>query len=239
MTQRKTKPKPEVTRESLLQQLAVQFDKAEVAMTRRQHDVTLNWPREIPALVNVRKAIDELTDKLEGIVNPDGDYDTPGADEAIVAHFHETPGQIPRWTRPGTFLLWLDYVPIRCVWSGFGSLTAAMFAVDPALNWLKSDGGVALMDRVYVAKDAKTIAEFFRHSLAQWGLQRERDYSTGGRKVGSRAKLVALDDEARDAARATLELPENEWLREGLRRGPVDPVALPLHLQAVQQRLFA
>jgi hypothetical protein len=227
-TKTKPKEKPFPQREDILAALGKAFDTVDAAIAKRRISTRVNlssWSN-MPALDNARTAIGGLCEDLELIENPEGEEEHPGAHRAIVMAFADPPGDVPRWSRPGTFLVWLDYVPIRCVWGGFADQSAMLFAADPDVPWVSGDGWWSLHFHG-IEPGCRSVADTFRREIANLGGPR------------ARLELKRLDDEAIEAARKTLALPESEWLREALKRGPVDPVPLPQHLQAVQQRLFA
>jgi hypothetical protein len=219
----------EPTREDLLAAIGGELDAVDAALAKRKASTRINlaWQSGNAALEKARVQISKLHDYLELIENPEGEYDHPGADEAIQATFADAPGSIPRWSRAGTFLLWMDYVPLRCEWGGFATQSACVFAADPEAMWFSSRGATHLELR-YIEPECVTVADSFRLLL-----RKHVDLAA------SKLRMVKLDDEAAEATRKTLELPESEWLRDALKAGPVDPLPLPRHLQAVQQRLFA
>jgi hypothetical protein len=225
----KTKPKPTPQRDDILAAIGKAFDAVDAAIAKRKITTRVqlsNWAN-IPALDNARTAIGGLCEDLEVMENPEGEEEHPGAQVAIFKAFAEAPGIVPRWSRPGTFLVWWDYVPIRCAWSGFSDQSAMLFAADPNAPWLSGDGWWSLHFHS-IEPGCRTVADAFRRQIA----------SLGGEGSRHRLNLTRLDDEAKEATRKSLALPENEWLREALKRGPVDPLPLPHHLQAVQQKMF-
>lgn len=130
----------EPTRDDLLAAIGGEFDAVDAALAKRKASTRINlaWQSGNPALEKARVQIAKLHDYLELIENPESEYDHPGADEAIQAAFADAPGSIPRWSRSGTFLLWMDYVPVRCEWGGFGTQSACVFAADPNGRHLSS-----------------------------------------------------------------------------------------------------
>jgi hypothetical protein len=221
-TKMKPRTKPAApTREALLKAIGEQFDLADTAFAKpRRLAIRLSYSH-IPVLDKAVSELETLIGKLEGIENPKREWDHPGAVEAIIKTFGEPGGSVPRWSRPGEFLLWVDYVPVRCVWQGLPRPSGVLFAVDPTKMWFTSAGAldVRLPD---IQPQHATVADLFRSLLA----------TLHGRAL----KLEPLDDDAIDAAQQTLA--DAPWLAEALKRGSVDPVPLPRHLQAVQGSLF-
>jgi hypothetical protein len=163
--------------------------------------------------------------------DPDQDLTGPVIQEAFGA----APGTVPTWARPGRFLVWIDYVPCLCLWGGFADPQSCVSAADPGMIWMAPSGSISA--RLMVPSGCKTPEELFRNMLA---VSTQATTFTNGRKPGAPAfNLHKLESWVKDELRADLAKPENAWLVAALRRGPVRPIPLPAHLQAVQMALFA
>ena len=133
---------------------------------------------------------------------------------------------MPSIGRPGRFVEWIGWVPVLCEWGGLISRSSMeLRAIDPAQRWLTSSGYRSLYDARYVSGNSGVRA-LFRHVLSNMATSKGFD-------------LIELGEHAREAAANQLALPENEWLRQALKAGPVDPLPLPSRLWAVQTSLFA
>ncbi len=243
-------PKPKKkdrTAEDILAALAKEFDTVEREMRKPDrhalaYALNLRYPNTSmgPALQKARERVDTLIDELREVLHPGPeipDYDDDRTLTTISERFAAAPGQVPTWTQAGTFVMWLGYVPIGCRWTGFADLEAAFFAIDPAPPWLAFE----------VRNFEPTESEGFAEVLSPWsvdpGVEDVADLMLRRLTALAASKqqmlvLKPLSDEARAAATARLGEPGFAWVPDVLRRGPDRPVALPKHLQAVQQGLF-
>lgn len=200
------------TRESLLAEIAARLDAVDTAwMAQRAGklpvDSTAWLGTELSRLI---EQLDELRD-----------WDGGDGRELIARQLGAKPGEIPSWARPGTFLLWLDYVPIRCIWGGF-AFNASIVAANPDGLWVSPTGYRSFYEAI--GDSAVDVRAYFRQTIERF--TRDKKF-----------KLVQLEKDAADECRRILQEPESAWLREALARGPVDRIPLPAHLQAVQQHL--
>lgn len=182
---------------------------------------------------SLRAQLRDQVSKLADILHEasGSDEDVPDTADVIAQELGVKRGEPPKWSHPGEFLVWIGYVPCRVVWPGFDGYGLEAYAADPALKWLTHSGYCSLGWQ-QVLGDELTVADMVRRVLTQLTEQRP------GRSKHERGfDLVQLTDPS--AVAKTLELPENAWLVEALRRGPVDPIPLPKRLHAVQQTLFA
>jgi hypothetical protein len=236
---------PEVpdTKEDLLRQIGEIIEKVDARMAaRREHSISFSgrsWASDYMRAES--EAAWKLSQRLNKVINPTGDQTLPGSPEAIMAAFGSAPGTVPSWARPGTFLLWIDYMPCRCIWGGFFDPCSDVVAADPKATWMSPAGSVSVAREIM--GDDRTPADLFRHGLIRktteitWANRRgRRNYTDQGEPA---FQLHALGELAKEAAEKTLALPENAWLVEALKRGPVAPIPLPPHLQVVQNSVFA
>lgn len=168
-----------------------------------------------------RYKVRELVQEFLNLVDP---QDYQAGTEALMEALMEAPGQVPSWTRPGTFLLWIGYVPVRCVWGGFAMPMTDLVAADPGEMWIDPSGSSHIATPGSV-NPTETPADYFRRTL--------RNRSERGN-----LDLFPLTPWAKNATRQELERPCNAWLAPAIARGPVDPIPLPRKLAAVQQSLF-
>jgi hypothetical protein len=227
------------TQEDLLAQIGQLLDRVDIKMAgAREHAVSFSaWSSGL--LRDEAELCQKLVKRLDKLINPQGLHDLPSSPEVIDAAFQTPPGTVPTWSRPGTFLMWIDYVPCRCVWGGFADPGMEVVAADPRALWLSPAGSVNAHSQIY--KNYRTPADLFRDKLTEsttaisYVNTRRRTYNSKGEPAFN---LHKLGDLARAAAEAYLAKPEATWLVAALKRGPVDPIPLPAHLQAVQTSLF-
>jgi hypothetical protein len=137
------------------------------------------------------------------------------------------PGGDPSWTRRCEVVIWLDTIPIRCIWGGWFDPTGTSIApIDSAELFPANFPSMGAAFGV-----AETIRDSFRVVLANWSNHVSYDRN---KRVPS-ARLGRLSTKMKEAADAYLQ--DNAWLREIVRRGPVDAMHLPPHLQTVQLSL--
>jgi len=248
----KMKKEPAVpdTQEDLLAQIGKLLDQVDAKMANREnvreHFVSFSrWSRGL--LDAEAEQGYKLAQRLDKLINPKGKHsaeglgplhDLPCAADLIQQTFQATPGTVPTWARPGTFLVWIDYVPCRCVWGGFIDPGAQVVAADPNALWLSPAGAIAATPQIF--KRLNTPLDLFRESLK--ASTEAVKYVGKGRAYNSKTEpafeLHPLGELAKALAEADLALPENAWLVAALKRGPVNPIPLPPHLQAVQTSLF-
>lgn len=239
----KMKKEPAVpdTQEDLLAQIGKLLDQVDAKMANRElvreHFVSFSrWSRGL--LDAEAEQGYKLAQRLDKLINPKELRDLPCAADLIQQTFQATPGTVPTWARPGTFLVWIDYVPCRCVWGGFIDPSAEVVAADPNGLWLSPAGSIAATPQIF--KRLNTPLDLFRESLKATtesvkNVGRGRAYNS---KTEPAFNLFPLGELAKAAAEGVLALPENAWLVAALKRGPVNPIPLPPHLQAVQTSLF-
>lgn len=228
---------PEIpdTREDLLAKIGAVLDKVDEKMAgKRDFNVAFgSWNNLLRDEV---EEMGRLTDRLNKLINPDNRSDGPWSPDLIRETFGAVPGEIPTWSRPGTFLLWIDYVPVRCVWGGFADPLTQIVAADPNIRWPAPAGA---MNAPKVASGThKTPADLFRDVLQRSTLAVSHTVKSrkGGREPVPAFNLHVLSDLGKEATQKVLA--ESPWLVAALKRGPVDPIPLPPHLQAVQMTMF-
>jgi len=237
----KMKPEPKVpdTQEDLLAQIGKLLDVVDEKMAgKREHAISFSRWGSNGLLRDDTEQGYKLAQRLDKLVNPDQRHDVPSAAEVIHETYQAAPGTVPTWARPGTFLVWIDYVPCRCVWGGFIDPAMEVVAADPNAMWLSPAGAISAQQHIY--KDFRTPLDLFRDSLQQsttatTSIGRGRSYN---RKTEPAYNLHRLGELAVATAEKVLAMPEHAWLVAALKRGPVDPIPLPPHLQAVQTSLF-
>jgi hypothetical protein len=187
----------------------------------RESDERSKW------LVDLRTRMVELTGALGQLVPEDGrDFD--GDIEGLVnTALREEAGVVPRWSRPGTFLIWAGFVPVRCIWGGFAFPRAEVTAANPAMPWI----GAGYIDST-VRPDDTTPDHVFRRNLLE-------DMEATTWRKGMRVptfQLTPLNGYAKRLAAEYLEA--NAWLRAALAKGqPRDALPLPKHVQGIQLAL--
>jgi hypothetical protein len=185
------------------------------------YDKSAGW------LMDIRDRMVELLEALDKLV-PNERHDEDGDIKGLVqAALAVEPGIVPPWSRPGTFLCWAGFVPVRCIWGGFAFPEASMVPADPAMLWIPS----GYMDGSIGADDI-TPDHTFRGELL-------RDMAATAWKKNKRVPTFKLEPlGAREKAQATEYLAANPWLRAALAKGPpANALPLPDHLAAVQLAL--
>jgi hypothetical protein len=236
----KMAPEPEVvdTQDDLLLQIGELLTKVDAKMAGKR-DQVVSFSRWSHGLLGAEAEQGyKLALRLQKLINPEGLHDLPSSSDLIEKTYQAAPGTVPSWARPGTFLVWIDYVPCRCIWGGFIDPAVEVVAADPKALWLSPAGTVSASQQIY--KDFGTPLDLFRDSLQQSTtattfIGRGRSYN---RKTEPAFKLHRLGELAVATAEKVLAMPEHAWLVAALKRGPVDPIPLPPHLQAVQTSLF-
>lgn len=220
---------PETSKEQLLDQIAqavVEFDTFMRDNRPKREPVMLQYAYR-GAMHELREKVDGLKRQLEGLLNPEGVYDNELAEQAIDAVLATPGGEVPSWGRPGEFLLWLGYIPLRCVWGGFVDPAAMVYAADPCGLFVNQSG---CMSASYLTRQINPewpdVPAAFRAAVTQLS-------------TGKDLKLQRLLPDAEKEVRDWLMSEAGAWAVEAIRRGPVNEVALPAKFAAVQQRMFA
>jgi hypothetical protein len=182
-----------------------------------------------------KRTMDDLIARLDKILG----QDDPAATDIIHETFATTPGTVPSWARPGTFLIWIGYIPCRCIWGGFADPNADIVAADPTEKWFAPSGAVSMS--ISIPPSCDTVEELFRTFLTgkveerAFKYPKSRAYNAPAPKdLGPMFNLHRLAEMGREAAEKELAKPSNAWLAPALKRGPVNPIPLPPHLQFVQ-----
>lgn len=225
------------TKDDLLTKIGMVLDEVDTLMANRE-DHTIHFGGWEPLLVDSQKAIEDLVWRLNRVLNPKEIATRPGAVEAIQETFGAEPGTVPPWSRPGTFLIWIGYIPCRCVWGGFAQRVADVAAADPKQKWFSPAGTVSATRAVKLRHQSPS--DVFRTYLTDTVEARAtklKNRRAGYVDIGPAFNLLPLADVGRQMAEAELARPENAWLVAALKRGPVNPIPLPKHLHAVQMSL--
>ena len=126
------KAAPPTTKEDLLAQIGAVLDQVDALMRdeRPKTDPVQFSYASFGPTMKARALVDGLKRQLDGLLNPNGNFDVEGAEEAIWAAFAAPAGTVPSWAQPGEFLLWMSYIPVRCRWGGFATPQARFSAAD-------------------------------------------------------------------------------------------------------------
>jgi hypothetical protein len=242
-----TRPKkpvvPEIpdTKEDLLREIGAVLDRVDAIMAQPRKTNIYFGRWSASGLEGENQRASQLAIRLDKLLNPTGDSELPGAKEAIIEAFGAEPGTVPPWSRPGSFLLWIDYVPCRCRWGGFVEAEAVVLAADPNSRW-PSPAGTISLNAPAIAPSHRTVEDLFRQTLQASTLATERptrgSYASRVKNEHPAFKLLPLSRDGRATAEQDLARPENAWLVQALKRGRINPIPLPRHLQAVQTTLF-
>jgi hypothetical protein len=225
-------PKIPDTQEDLLLQIGGVITDVNAAMAVRTYDLYLNAHHS--AFYKLAPKMADLVKRLEKLLSPvlPSPYGTDAL-HVIEETFGAQPGTVPSWAQPGTFLLWIGYVPCRCIWGGFASPTATVVAATTAEKWIVPSG--AIDTAVKILLEWKTPADLFRAYLVGLTEARDIDFSKRGKPKdrGPKFNLHPLHELGVEAVTKTLE--DHPWLVEELKRGkPADRIPLPPHLASVQ-----
>jgi hypothetical protein len=219
------------TQEELLREIGLLLDAVDMKVDKRDWQVTFS---HYSTFRDEGDRLATLVDAFNNLADPDNLLDEPPSSAAIREAFGATPGTVPSWARPGRFLLWVGYVPCLCVWGGFAEPEGYIAAADPDVRWMAPSG------RLNASRTIPTgyanPQELYRSILL--ASTTARQFSNGRKPGGPAFNLHRLDDDVKRELREDLAKPENAWLVEALRRGPVNQLALPAHLQAVQITWF-
>jgi hypothetical protein len=223
------------TREDLLEKIGAVLREVDAFMVRDDWRSAVEFTRWDSSLREPKRAIEDLIARLDKILG----QDDPAAIDLINEMFGTTPGTVPSWARPGTFLLWIGYIPCRCIWGGFADPTADIVAADPTEKWFAPSGAVNM--NISIPPSCRTVDALFRTFLTSKTEERafkypkSRAYNAPAPKdLGPMFNLHRLAEMGREAAEKELAKPSNAWLAPALKRGPVNPIPLPAHLQFVQ-----
>jgi hypothetical protein len=236
---------PPPTVEQLQAQITQIVELAETLMTRRPRpSFRLNaLSMGFPALAKAHTDVRAARWSLEKLLHPNGMNvsDASKADEWFEATFADPAGTVPRWSRGGCFLMWLDYLPMLVRWSGILDHDLKVFAVDP-------DGGfIRQPDTVnHYRRDAEQIRAadsngYIDLSYSQtFVLPKHMSVVDAVRgaleEIGPKLLLRPLSAHAKQSVSDTLAT--EPWIAEALKRGPEHKVDMPRHLSAIQQSLF-
>ena len=212
------------SREELLEQIGVVLAEVDAAMAKPRGSVGWAYTNDKP-LGKHRKVIDDLARELNVVMNPDHDYDAPGAEEAIDAEFAAVPGKVPSWARPGRFVLWVGHVPVLCRWGGFAYPCSNIQPIDRGKPWFEKAAAYRHMTTYQIPAKSQTPEELFRLALSEWSME-------------ASFKLFDLTENGQEAVDEAAEEAGREWLDDVLKAGPMNAIELPTRLTEIQQRLF-
>lgn len=229
----KQPPKPELpdTLDGCVERITAlckQVD-AEMAKPDRPSRIGLRFPPSNSPLHQVRVEVDMLVRRV-GQLLPQEDEES--AESYLAKRLAMAPGDAPSWGLPGTFLLWLGDIPVRCEWQGFIDPGGWFVAADPRQPWIDRD----MAPPVYcsnIPDNVETPRALFWQTLAA----RSRAVGYERNRQVPAMQFQALEPE--ETAEIARYLAEHAWLQAALKRGPVDPVPLPPHLRTVQMPLIA
>jgi hypothetical protein len=226
------KPAPR-SQDAIMADIVMVCDEFDAEMTKpRDKPLNFQYPERnrVTPLSVLRDRLRLLTVELDKDLT-DEQLKKGSVDDLIEAALAEQPGIVPRWSRPGTFLVWIGFVPVRCDWSGFAFPNGYVSAADPTALCPWPSG----MDHTHTAVDADehTVDDLFRNAL-----QRQTVALMWNKRSTAKAPAFGLHKLKSDAAKDVAEyLAANGWLRDALKRGPVNAIPLPKHIQAVQLAL--
>jgi hypothetical protein len=245
---RKTAPRPpkppreQRTPEQVLEKLAECINEAETLMGKAGRPAFRpSNPFQYPALHEIQREYGKLGFELENLMRPD--FSDQGAlseayDALIAERFADPPGVVPRWSRSGKFILWMDYVPLMIVWHGILHPDMTAFAVDPKLPFLRDPQATGRPKDIEAAR-----------ALPSSGYLGLGGWLPIGPKVGSvlqHVQLSLLEKQANlllrplsDAAKVNVAdtLDAMPWIAEALQQQPYR-MPLPQHLSVQTQSLF-
>lgn len=180
---------------------------------------------EQSAVADLKRNLMPLIDHLTMLLPPEDDV----RDFLLVALSTDL-GVVPSWSRPGTFLLWFGPIPVRCTWPGVIRDTMLLEPADPAALWW--DARPTIERFVSVNQGMDPVRERFRVIMATAFGREARDKKG---RLTARLRPLRWDEAAAvEEYRQT-----HRWLWEPLRKGPVDPVAMPQELLLAQPQLAA
>lgn len=174
-----------------------------------------------------------LTRKLLDLL-PEGENGDDAAKKLIVNSLKAEDGAVPSFARPGHFLIWLDFIPIFCSWGGYMVPGGVAYAIDPSKPFLNEAGGRYV--RPEIATNHISVEDRFREVVVSWTVMGETSYrNTRGKKAETKFAPVPLTAPAKEEV--VQRAAEHPWVVPLLKRGPVNPLKLPLHIKSVQMAL--
>jgi hypothetical protein len=237
------KAKEPETKPELLEAIAQIFDKVEGILRMRNesgaHDRPLAWmyPQYGEPLKLEREKIHAYSARLDELLDPKQEWDREDAtcaEVAIAERFGIAAGEPVRLTRPGECLVWLESIPIRCIWGGFAFPKFQVKPLDARKLWV-SNGEMYGTRPSSISLPAKDFYQVARAAVERLMHPTAPNY----RSAAPAPQLYQLTDEMAAEARAFLQRQENGWWRERLQAGPIDAIPLPEKLSGTQTLLFA
>jgi hypothetical protein len=199
---------------------------------------------DYPPLEEVMKQYKNSCWKLEQQLDP-GPHDYTKSDEPskfdewLDATFRDPAGAVPRWTRRGSFIVWLDYLPMMITWTGLMQPDLTAVAVDPTQYFIRSPQETGRPKDVERARQLPSPGYL---GLGSWQPIAPKWMSVFDMvcanilAVGKNLVLRPLTEQGKQNVRDTLA--SEPWIAEALKRGPEHRVQLPRHLHALPQSLF-
>jgi hypothetical protein len=207
--------KPQDTREDLILKMGDLLDKVDQLLPGLSEYT--NWSYPHGTLAKPREQAGDLERRMNALLAHDSDET---AYDIFWKASQVEPGTIPAGARPGQFVMWIGYVPILCIWSGFISrMGSDLRVVDPCEMWISKTGYRSFT----VGSPRKGVEALFREHLT--AMVQAKDFD-----------LQPIEPYARD--QAVRQLAEFPWLQTVLDKGATDPIALPPRFASVQQGLF-
>jgi hypothetical protein len=213
---REKKPKIVDTRESLIAEMGALLDHVDAMLPSMK---SLSWRWGHGPLAKQREEVDAIVRRMEDLLGDEADL---SAEEVFVQGVSRPGGTVPSLARPGAWVEWVGYVPVLVFWGGFLEVTSYLRMCDPDEKWLNAGGYQSL--HLYPVRGDVNLRQMIRDELTE---------ATRSKKFD----LYVVDAAGR--TEASTALAENEWLREIVAAGPVDPIPMPPKLRAVQLLPFA
>jgi hypothetical protein len=247
-TQRKTerKPKPEAkTVEQLQAEITALVDTAEQLMMKQpRQSFRLNNPYDFVPLDNAKREYSRLSWELERLMSDGqqpsyGDGETSKADQWREATFTDPKGAVPRWSRRGSFILWMDYLPMLITWDGIFQPDMTATAVDPKQSFIRDPQTTGRPSEV---ERARALPSAGYLGLGCWQTITPKMNSVLDLVVSmiaeksSNLMVRPMTEPAKQNVRDMLAA--EPWIAEALKRTPEHRLPMPRHLAAIQQTLF-
>jgi hypothetical protein len=240
-TNRKAKA-AEQTVEQLQAEITELVDLAEALMLKQPRPAfRLTSPHMFPQLEETRRLTHAKLWQLEKLLHPEGTFgraEPTDVETWMEATFTDPKGAVPRWSRAGSFLLFLEYVPMLITWHGILRPDITAVAVDPMQPFIRNPQvigkptdiakGRALPSPGYLGLGGGQVAPKM-NSVADLACSLIADIDTN-------LVLRPLTEDAKQNVRDTLAT--EPWISEALKRGPEHRMPLPRHLHAIPQSLF-
>lgn len=229
-----TKQPKQLTVEQLKEAIIKNADTAEALMMKHPRPpFRMNNPFDFPPMQDAKRENAYLWNQLTK------QWDDPDEVNAWIDQSLTDPmGAVPRWSRRGSFILWMDYLPMMVSWDGILQPDMTLTAVAPDLSFIRDP---AATGRPSDVEKARALPSTGYLGLGCWQAVAPKWNSVVDLAISIIVEkhrnlvLRPLTPEAKRNVQDTLI--QQPWIRTVVAEVPRHRMPLPPHLRTIPQTL--